>query len=88
MTIPSFLFGATIATLFGFAFHFWRGGSGMRLVLYLGFAWIGFWGGHYLSVSLGWDFASYGPLHIGLATISSLFTLVVGYWLSLMQSPE
>ncbi len=88
MTLPSFLLGALIATIFGFAFHFWRGGSGMRLILYLGLAWIGFWGGHLLSENLGWEFASYGPLHIGLATVSSWFILVVGYWLSLMQPPK
>lgn len=87
MTLPSFLLGALLASLFGFAFHLWRGGSGLRLLLYLGLAWGGFWGGHFIAESLGWHFTRYGPLQIGLASVSSWFTLVLGYWLSLMQPP-
>ncbi len=87
MTFPSFALGALLATFFGFAFHFWRGGSGLRLLLYLVLAWIRFWGGHFLAESLGWSIASFGPLQLGLASISSWFTIVLGYWLSLMQPP-
>jgi len=87
LTLPSFLLGATLASIFGFAFHFWRGGNGMRLLLYLVLAWGGFWAGHFIAERLAWNFISYGPLHIGMAIVSSWFILVLGYWLSLMQPP-
>ncbi len=85
MTLPSFLLGALLASLFGFAFHFWRGGDGWRILLYQFLSWLGFWGGHLIAGALGWDFASLGPLHIGMAVAASWLTLVGGYWLSLMQ---
>jgi hypothetical protein len=86
MTLPSFVLGGLLATLFGAAFHFWRGGNGFRLLLYLVLAWAGFWGGHWIAEQLGWGFASYGPLHVGLASVGSWGVLLVGYWLSLMQT--
>ena len=85
MTLPSFVLGAILASIFGVAFHLWRGGSGMRLLLYMAFAWIGFWGGHWIAQQLGWYVFSLGPLNIGLASLGSLLVLSLGYWLSLMQ---
>lgn len=87
MTLPSFVLGAVLASLFGAAFHLWRGGNGLRLLLYLVLAWAGFWGGHWVAEALGWNFASFGPLHIGLASLGSWLIMGVGYWLSLMQPP-
>ncbi|MQC26102.1 MAG: hypothetical protein DWG76_01450 [Chloroflexi bacterium] len=81
------MLGGMLATLFGAAFHVWRGGNGFRLLLYQGLAWLGFWGGHWVAGLLGWEFASYGPLHIGLAILGSWTALGIGYWLSLMQNP-
>lgn len=85
MTFPSFLFGLLISTLYGAAFHLWRGGSLSHLLFYLILGWIGFWGGHLLGSWLGWTFAAVGPLNLGLATLGSLVVLLVGNWLSQVE---
>ena len=35
MTIPAVLFGVLISTLYGAAFHLWRGGNLSKLSLYI-----------------------------------------------------
>jgi uncharacterized membrane protein YeaQ/YmgE (transglycosylase-associated protein family) len=85
MSIPSILFGVLLSTLYGAAFHLWRGGGLGRLVLYLVLGWIGFWAGQFIASRLGWTFASLGPLHLCMATITSFIFLGIGYWLSLVE---
>jgi len=85
MTIPGFLFGVLISTLYGAAFHLWRGGGLGKLILYLVLGWAGFWIGHILGVQLDWSFASIGPLRLGTATVFSLLFLAIGHWLSLVE---
>ena len=85
MTFPSLLLGIVLSTLYGAAFHLWRGGSLGKLLLYLLLGWIGFWAGHITAESLGWSFDKFGPLHIGAATIGSIVVLGIGYWLSLVE---
>ncbi len=87
MTIQTLLLGFLIATLYGAGFHLFRGGKLWRLGLYLIFAWIGFWGGHFLGGSLGWTFIKVGTLNLGMATLGSIVVLLLGYWLSLGQTP-
>jgi hypothetical protein len=85
MTLPAFLLGIVLATLYGAAFHLWRGGSIGRLLFYLALSWAGFWIGQLLAGLLGWDFLSVGPLHLGMATFLSAVFLFAGYWLSLVE---
>lgn len=85
MTLPAFALGATVATLFGAAFHLWRGGGLSRLLLYMGLAWGGFWGGHWLGGLLSWDLFRVGPLFLGIAALASLAALFLGYWLLVVQ---
>ncbi|MDX1438088.1 MAG: hypothetical protein R3335_14850 [Anaerolineales bacterium] len=85
MTLPAFLVGILISSLYGAAFHLWRNGGLRRLLLYLVLSWTGFWAGQLLATFLGWQFASYGPLNLGLATIGSVLFLFVGHWLSLIE---
>jgi hypothetical protein len=85
MTIPSFLMGALIATLYGAAFHLWRGGGFGRLVFYIVLGWVGFWLGHWAGGALGWTFAALGPLNLGMATLTSAVVLLLGHWLSLVE---
>jgi len=85
MTIPGLFNGLVISTLYGAAFHLWRGGSFWRLVLYIILAWIGFWAGHFLGNHWGWAFFSLGSLRLGAATLGSIITLGFGYWLSLVD---
>ena len=85
MTLPSVLIGIVISSLYGTIFHLYRGGGFGRLLFYLVMAWIGFWLGHLLGYKLGWSLFNLGPLHLGMATIGSVLTLAVGYWLSLVE---
>ena len=85
MTIPSIFIGLLISSLFGALFHLWRGGGPGRLLLYLILAWLGFWGGHALGARWEWDFFNLGPLHLGMASLGSMITLGIGYWLSLVD---
>ena len=62
MTIPSFLIGLLISTLYGALFHIWRGGGLGRLFLFILLGWVGFWGGQVLGDVLGWAFLPLGPL--------------------------
>jgi hypothetical protein len=86
MTLPSILIGIVISSLYGAAFHLYRGGSLGRLLLYIILAWIGFWIGHILGAALGFTFFNLGPLNLGMATLGAAATLGVGYWLSLVDS--
>lgn len=85
MTLPAFIFGLLISTLYGSIFHLLRGGGAGRLLLYLFLGWAGFWAGHFLAGQLGWVFFDLGPLHLGLATAMSLLFLAAGHWLSLVD---
>jgi uncharacterized membrane protein YeaQ/YmgE (transglycosylase-associated protein family) len=85
MTLPALIFGILVSTLYGAAFHLWRGGSLGRLLLYLLLGWIGFWVGHLLATNWGWAFLSVGSLRLGMATFGSFSLLLVGYWLSLVE---
>lgn len=88
MNIAIIVFGLIIATLMGALFHLWKGGNLGRLLLYLIFAWIGFFAGHMLGGALGWDFASVGGLRLGPALLIGAVALFVGHWLSLIQREE
>ena len=85
MTLPAFIFGVVISTLYGVAFHFWKGGGPGRLLLYLILGWAGFWAGHLLAGLLNWSFDSLGALHFGTATVGAVLFLAGGYWLSLVE---
>jgi len=88
MTLPSFILGIFISSLYGALFHLWRGGDGGKLFLYLIFSWIGFWLGHFIGNTFTINLVSLGPLHLGTATLGSLIILGIGYWLSLIESRE
>jgi hypothetical protein len=85
MNTPILLLGFVISTLYGAAFHFWRGGSLKRLLLYLVLSWFGFWLGHLIGGMLNITFWSIGLLHAGMATIGSFLLLLIGYWFSLID---
>jgi hypothetical protein len=83
--MPALLLGVLISTLYGAAFHLWRGGNIWRLILYLVLGWLGFWLGQFLATQLGWSLGSYGQLHLGMATLLSAVFLFGGYWLSQVE---
>lgn len=85
MTLPSILFGLTIALLIGAFFHLLRGGSFGRLFLYFVLSISGFAAGHLLGQSQGWILFPVGPLDTGLAIIGSLVFLGLGDWISRIE---
>jgi hypothetical protein len=87
MTIPSIIFGIAIGGFLGAGFHFWRGGSSQRLMIYLMLAQFGFWGGHYLASYLGWTFAPVGPLQVGMGVIGAAFVLILADVLGRIELP-
>jgi hypothetical protein len=85
MTFPAILFGIVLSTAYGTAFHFWKGGSLNKLLLYVILAWLGFWIGHIVGGLIGWSFAAVGPINAGLATVGSAIFLFVGEWLGRVE---
>jgi hypothetical protein len=85
MTFPAIIFGIVLSTIYGTAFHFFKGGSLNRLFLYIILSWLGFWSGHFVGAALGWSFAAAGPLNAGMATLGSVVILFVGEWLSRVE---
>lgn len=85
MTFPAIVFSFFVATLFGSGLHLWRGGSFLRLLLYLVLSWIGFFSGHFLAGALSIEFMDVGTIHLGFGILGSLFLLGLGYWLSLVD---
>ena len=85
MTFPALVFGIVLSTAYGTAFHLYKGGSLMRLLLDVILAWVGFWAGHILGGLVKWNFLSVGPINTGTATLGAAIFLFVGDWLSRVQ---
>jgi hypothetical protein len=82
LTLPSFVLGIIISSLYGAAFHLWKNGGFWKLILYIIFSWVGFWVGHALSFLSPVNFFVVGPLNLGIATLSSWVFIILGHWLS------
>lgn len=81
ITFPAVLFGLVIALLVGALFHALRGGSGWRLLLYLGLSILGFALGQVTGIFFGWVLFKFGMLDIGLGMVGSAVILLAGNWL-------
>jgi hypothetical protein len=86
MTIPSLLVALLFILLYGAIYHLLRGGGMGRLLLYFGLSALGFGAGHLLSLWLNWDFFPMGQINLGLSSVGSLVILIVGDWLSRVES--
>ncbi|NIM92362.1 MAG: hypothetical protein GTO18_01425 [Anaerolineales bacterium] len=85
MTLPSFVFGWLIATVCGLLFHFIRGGSLSRLILYLFTAWGSFFIGHFVAEWLDWHLLRMGTINLFPALLSTILGLVAA---SVLVGPE
>ena len=74
---PALLLAALLSTVYGAAFHFWRGGDVRRLGLFLVASWIGFGLGQIAGTLIGWNAGMIGEAHLIEATLGSLIALVV-----------
>ena len=86
MTLPSLLFTLLIALLYGALYHLFRGGGFWRLIFYLGLSVIGFAIGELAGYWSGWVIVPLGALDIGSASIGSLVILILGDWLSRIET--
>jgi len=88
MSLPAIFLGFVISTLIGAGFHALRGGGGGKFFLDLILGWLGFWLGQYLAGQLGVHFLSLGSLHLGIAIPLTLIFLLIGNWLSPVETPK
>ncbi len=88
MTLPALLLALLVALLYGALYHLIRDGSLWRLLLYFGLSIFGFAIGHLIGIWRGWIFIPLGSLNLGLSSLGSILTLIVGDWLSRVETSE
>ena len=86
MNVATYIFGWIIATLLGAVFHLWKDGGFWKLVFYIILSWIGFFLGHLIAKSAGFNLMSVGSLHLGGGIIGSIVVLFAGHWFSRIES--
>ena len=88
MTLPALLLALLVALLYGALYHLIRDGSLWRLLLYFGLSIFGFAIGHLIGIWRGWIFIPLGSLNLGLSSLGSILALIVGDWLSRVETSE
>ena len=86
MTLPTVLFALLIALFYGAVYHLIRGGGFWRIILYFGLSVFGFLVGHLIGLWRGWTFIPLGSLNFGLSSLGSLMVLILGDWLSHVET--
>ncbi len=86
MNVSTYIFGWILATLLGAVFHLWKDGGFWKLVIYIVLSWIGFFLGHVIAKSAGFNFMNVGSLHLGGGIIGSIIALFAGHWFSRIES--
>ena len=88
MTLPALLFALLLTLLYGAVYHLIRGGGFWRLLLYFSLSMIGFIAGHLFGLWRGWIFLPLGALNFGLSSLGSILFLLLGDWLSRIETPQ
>jgi hypothetical protein len=88
ITIPSLLFAMLIASLYGAVYHLIRNGGPWKLLVYILFSWIGFGLGHGLGNWLELQLLKIGALNLGISTLGSFLTILLGDWLITIAKPS
>ena len=86
MTLPTLLFALVVALFYGAVYHLIRDGGIWRLIFYFGLSIFGFAMGHLFGLWRGWMLMPVGSLNFGLSSMGSIFVLVVGDWLSRVET--
>ena len=81
MPLPSLLLGILLAVMCGVLYHALRGGSILRLALFIGLSCLGFAAGQGISSLSGYSVYEFGVLDVGSGLIGSLLLLALGDWL-------
>jgi hypothetical protein len=85
MTLPGLLLAFLLATAGGLAFHLIRGGSIVRMAVYVVTAWVTFFAGHALAQVFGWTFGRLGSINLVAATAATVLSLLA---VSVLARPE
>jgi hypothetical protein len=88
MSTPSLVVALIIALAYGALYHFIRNGGVWRLLFYAGLSVTGFVIGHLIGLWRGWVFFPIGALNLGMSSVGSLVTLLLGDWLSRIESDQ
>lgn len=75
MTIPGYILGVLVSTLFGAGFHLIYAGSARRFLLYLLAGWLGFGLGHWVGDLFDIHLLSVGTLNVFPASIGAIVAL-------------
>lgn len=86
MTVAAVFLGLLIALIPAFLWHFLSGGELKRLLVLIGFSWVGFWIGHLVALWRDWTFLKLGPIYLGMALIFSILFVIGGSWLTSYSS--
>jgi hypothetical protein len=85
MTLPSLLFALLVASLYGGLYHLVRGGGFWRIVLYCFLSSLGFTIGIIVAAWQEWVLIPFGSFDLGISSIGSLLSLLIGDWLSRIE---
>lgn len=88
MTLPSILLALFIALAYGALYHLLRDGGVWRLLFYAALSVIGFAAGHLIGLWRGWVLFPVGALNLGMSSVGSLAILLLGDWLSRIESNQ
>lgn len=86
MNLPTILFALLIALFYGALYHLVRGGSLWRLLLFIALSIVGFSIGHLIGLWRGWVWIPIGSINLGLSSIGSFLMLILGDWLTQIES--
>ena len=86
MTLPTLLFALAVALFYGAVYHLIRDGGFWRLIFYFGLSIFGFVIGYLFGLWRGWMLFPVGSLDFGLSSLGSMLVLVVGDWLSRVET--
>ena len=87
MTLPAFIFGSLTAVLLGALYHLWKGGGFWRILVYITFSLIGFWGGHLAAYFGNFRFWDVGPIRFGPSLLGAIIFLLLVRWLMEVRRP-
>lgn len=86
MTVPTLLLALMIALAYGALYHIFRDGGVWRLLFYAVLSVVGFAMGHLIGLWRGWVLFPLGELNLGMSSLGSLAILILGDWLSRIES--
>jgi len=82
MTAPALVYSFLLASFLGSVFHFWKGGGGRKLLLFLILSWSGFYLGHLVGSSWDVEILMIGSIFGGFGALGSILLLLIGNFVS------